>query len=102
MRNLWGKVQGDPLFLRKVYGWMIVVSVLMMPITYLTGLQNKVAYVTKLSEVALTLALLASWQGSQIAVTQKKEADERLARPVEAKVVEKIIAETTIEPCSDV
>jgi hypothetical protein len=42
----------------------------------------------------------AAWQAARVEVEQRAEAQEALEHPVEDRVVEKIVEETTLEPAA--
>jgi hypothetical protein len=37
IKSLWASVQGDPVFMRKVNGWLTILWVVMIPVSILTG-----------------------------------------------------------------
>ena len=45
MKTLWASVQGDPVFMRRVNGWLTLFWIVMIPISIATGWINSVAYV---------------------------------------------------------
>ena len=57
IKTLWASVQGDPVFMRRVNGWLTIFWLAMMPISIATGWVKSVAYVSALS-------LWASSQGT--------------------------------------
>lgn len=99
IRSLWAKIQGDPVFMRQVHGWLTIFWLLMAPVSIFTSLKSSIIYLVGLSIYAIITGHWSSWQSARVEVTQSQEAEERLRQPVEAKVVEKIIAETNIQPC---
>ena len=48
MKTLWASVQGDPVFMRRVNGWLTLFWILMIPVSIATGWINSVAYVASL------------------------------------------------------
>ena len=36
-KSLWASVQGNPVFMRKVDGWLTILWVVMIPVSILTG-----------------------------------------------------------------
>jgi hypothetical protein len=48
-RKLWAAIQGDPVFIRRVNGWLAVFWVAMIPVSYELGWLKSVAYVSALS-----------------------------------------------------
>jgi hypothetical protein len=98
MKSLWASVQGDPIFMRRVNGWLTIFWVAMIPVSYELGWLKSVAYVSALSLWALVAGHWSSWQAARVEVTQQEQADELARNPVESKVVEKIVEKTEIEP----
>jgi len=37
MKSLWASVQGDPVFMRRVNGWLTILWLAMIPISFLLG-----------------------------------------------------------------
>jgi hypothetical protein len=97
-KSLWALVQGDPIFMRRVNGWLTVFWVAMIPVSLVMGWLTSVAYVSALSLWALVSGHWAAWQAARVEVTQQKQVDEIAKHPLEDKVVEKIIKETELEP----
>lgn len=73
--KLWDKIQGDPVFMRKVNGWQTIVWIVAIPLSYALGLLESVAYVSILSITALALSALSSWQASRTEVAQDQSED---------------------------
>ena len=46
IKSLWATVQGDPVFMRKVNGWLTVFWIVMIPISIATGWVSSVVYVS--------------------------------------------------------
>lgn len=53
IKSLWAMVQGDPVFMRKVNGWLAILWIVMIPISFLFGWVDIVRYVSALSLWAL-------------------------------------------------
>jgi hypothetical protein len=49
IKSLWASVQGDPLIMRRVNGWLTIFWIVMIPASILTGWISSVAYVAALS-----------------------------------------------------
>ena len=64
IKTLWASVQGDPLFMRRVNGWMTVFWIVMIPVSILTGWINSVTYVAGLSLWALVSGHWSAWQAA--------------------------------------
>jgi hypothetical protein len=91
-------VQGDPVFMRRVNGWLTVLWVVMIPVSVAFGWVRSVAYVSALSLGALVSGHWAAWQAARVEVNQQREMERQQAAPVEKKVVDKLIATTDLEP----
>ena len=96
--SLWANVQGDPVFMRRVNGWLTIFWIAMIPVSLVTGWVNSITYVSALSIWALVSGHWSTWQAARVEVTQQKEADEREREPIHEKVVEAIIEKTDVEP----
>ena len=98
VRSLWASVQGDPVFMRRLNGWLTIFWIVMIPTSYAMGWLNSVTYVSALSLWALVSGHWSTWQAARVEVTQQQEADERAQNPIEEKVVEHILERTEIDP----
>ena len=100
VKSLWAMVQGDPVFMRRVNGWLTIAWIVMIPISIATGWIHSVAYISALSLWALVSGHWSAWQAARVEVAQQREFDERERNPIEQRVVQAIVEETTIEPSS--
>lgn len=98
MRSLWASVQGDPVFMRRVNGWLTIFWILMIPLSIVTGWINSVTYVAALSLWALVSGHWSAWQAARVEVEQSKEEKKREQEDVAQDVVERIVAETEVNP----
>ena len=98
LKSLWSSVQGDPVFMRRVNGWLTVFWILMIPISIVFGLLSSVAYVSALSLWALVSGHWSAWQAARVEVEQLAEAKAREENPIEERVVETIIERTDVAP----
>lgn len=80
----------DPRVMRKVTGILIIVSIVEWIVAGFVGWVNSVAYVSHLSQLAITISLIPWWQGTRLEV-QADEAD------VPSEVVSKIVKQTTLQ-----
>ena len=97
MRSLWASIQGDPVFMRRVNGWLTAFWVVMIPVSLVTGWISSVTYVAALSLWALVSGHWSSWQAARVEVRQDEEARRAQEEPVEQRIVEKLVEETTVE-----
>lgn len=70
IKSLWAMVQGDPVFMRRVNGWLAVFWIIMIPISVYTGWINSTAYVSALSLWALVSGHWSAWQAARVEVKQ--------------------------------
>ena len=97
IRSIWSSVQGDPVFMRRVNGWLTVFWIAMIPVSLITGWVHSVAYVSGLSLWALVSGHWSAWQAARVEVEQQREMQEREANPTEQRVVDELVKQTTIE-----
>ena len=100
IKSLWASIQGDPTFMRALNGWLTIFWIIMIPVSIATGWVSSVQYVSALSLWALVSGHWSAWQAARVEVEQQREAKETKEHPVEKRVVERMIAETTLERSS--
>jgi hypothetical protein len=74
MRNLYDQL-GKPSAMRRVNGWLTVLWIAMIPISYVAGWLDSVVYVSALSLWALVSGHWAAWQAARVEVRQADDAD---------------------------
>jgi hypothetical protein len=97
-KSLWALVQGDPVFMRRVNGWLTLLWVAMIPVSYAAGWLNSVVYVSALSLWALVSGHWAAWQAARVEVAQQEQLDREQNEPVEERVVDRLVEETDVQP----
>jgi hypothetical protein len=97
LKSLWASVQGDPVFMRRVNGWLAIFWVAMIPVSFVMGWLSSVTYVSALSLWALVSGHWSAWQAARVEVTQEAQAKEQAAVDVPSDVVDALVAKTTIE-----
>lgn len=100
VNSLWSSVQGDPVFMRRVNGWLTMFWLVMIPISLATGWVKSVVYVSALSLWALVSGHWSAWQAARVEVAQEKELQRQRDNPVEDRVVSKIVEETDVSGTS--
>lgn len=70
LKTLWAAVQGSPVFMRRVNGWLAVFWVAMIPVSVVTGWVDSVEYVSALSLWALVSGHWSAWQAARVEVKQ--------------------------------
>lgn len=96
VKSLWAMVQGDPVFMRRVNGWLAVFWVIMIPISLVTHWVDSVVYVSALSLWALVSGHWSAWQAARVEVKQQADAESLQRQDVPADVVDRIVEETTL------
>lgn len=74
IKSLWVMVQGDPVFMRRVNGWLTIVWALMMPLAIFTGWIYLTAFVSVLSIYACCTGHWSAWQAARVEVKQDEQA----------------------------
>ena len=98
VKSVWAAVQGDPLFMRRVNGWLTVLWIVMIPVSIATHWISSVTYVAALSLWALVSGHWSAWQAARVEVKQEHEAEERARADLPGKVVERLVEQTDVEP----
>lgn len=97
VKSLWASVQGDPVFMRKVNGWLTVFWIVMIPVSIISGWINSVAYVAALSLWALVSGHWSAWQAARVEVEQARQAEQKEQEDVPGEIVERVVAETDVQ-----
>lgn len=74
IKSLWALVQGDPVFMRRVNGYLTLGWIIMIPVSIATGWIHSVTYVAALSLWALVSGHWSAWQASRVEVKQDEES----------------------------
>lgn len=75
IKSLWAMVQGDPVFMRRVNGWLAVFWTLIIPVAFFTGWIKSVVFVSALSLWALVSGHWSAWQAARVEVKQDEQND---------------------------
>jgi hypothetical protein len=97
IKSLWASIQGDPLFMRRLNGWLTIFWIVMIPLSIVTGWISSVTYVAALSLWALVSGHWSAWQAARVEVEQAKEAEKRQREDIPGEVVERIVEETEVQ-----
>lgn len=73
IRSLWASVQGDPVFMKRVNGWLTIFWFVLIPVAEFTNWVNANGYISRLSEVALVLGSWSAWQAARVEVVQQQQ-----------------------------
>jgi hypothetical protein len=95
-KSLWGSIQGDPVFMRRLNGWLTMFWLSMIPISYTLGWLDSVTFVSGLSLWALVSGHWSTWQAARVEVAQDREIKRQQEHPVEERVVEKMVEKTDV------
>jgi hypothetical protein len=101
VKSLWASVQGDPVFMRRVNGWLAIFFIAMIPVSWALGWLHSVAYVSALSLWALVSGHWSAWQAARVEVEQERVLVRERRRPVEERVVDELVETTDVEPAVD-
>jgi hypothetical protein len=97
VKSLWASIQGDPLFMQRVNGWLTIFWIAMIPISIATGWINSITYVASLSLWALVSGHWSASQAARVEVLQKKEAERKAVEDIAGEIVDRVVQETTVE-----
>jgi hypothetical protein len=97
VKSLRASIQGDPLFMQRVNGWLTIFWIAMIPISIATGWINSITYVASLSLWALVSGHWSAWQAARVEVLQKKEAERKAAEDMAGEIVIGSCRRTTVE-----
>jgi hypothetical protein len=97
VRSLWASVQGDPVFMRAVNGWLTVFWVLMIPVSWALGWLNSVTYVSALALWSLVSGHWSTWQAARVEVAHELAQQELEDNPPEKRIVDELVEKTDVE-----
>jgi hypothetical protein len=97
VKSLWASIQGDPVFMRRVNGWLTIFWIAMIPLSIATGWISSVTYVAALSLWALVSGHWSAWQAARVEVAQAEEKKKHDREDLAADVVERIIEQTEVQ-----
>ncbi len=96
VKSLWDMVRGDPVFMRRVNGWLAIFWVIMIPISIATHWVNSVVYVSALSLWALVSGHWSAWQAARVEVQQQDDAKRKDEEDVPSEVVDALVERTDV------
>ncbi len=97
LKSLWSSIQGDPVFMRRVNGWLTVFWLVMIPVSIVTHWISSVTYVAALSLWALVSGHWSAWQAARVEVKQQEEEQARDDEDLPGEIVERIVEDTEID-----
>ena len=98
IKTLWASVQGDPVFMRRINGWLTMLWLAMIPVSLYTGWVKSVTYVSALSLWALVSGHWSAWQAARVEVNQEREAKLRAQEDIASDVVDQVLERTDLKP----
>ena len=98
LKSLWSSIQGDPVFMRRMNGWLTILWIVMIPVSLVTHWVTSVVYVSALSLWALVSGHWSAWQAARVEVAQQEEAKRHEEEDIPRDVVAELVRTTTIEP----
>lgn len=98
IKSLWASAQGDPVFMRRVNGWLTVLWTIATPfICYLIDGTPAERFLVFVSCYAAITGHWSAWQAARVEVAQAELAARAAEEDVPAAVVERIVERTTID-----
>jgi hypothetical protein len=99
LKSLWASIQGDPVFMRRVNGWLTVFWIVMIPVSIVTHWISSVTYVAALSLWALVSGHWSAWQAARVEVKQQEQEEEhaREDEDLPGEIVKRIVEDTEID-----
>jgi hypothetical protein len=73
IKALWAAVQGDPILMRRVNGWLTIAALILVPLSLLTGWIDSLRFVAALSVWALVSGHWSAWQAARVEVKQDEQ-----------------------------
>ena len=103
MKSMWASIQGDPVFMRRLNGWLTILWIAMIPISYATHWLSSVTYVSALSLWALVSGHWSAWQAARVEVQQQEDAvaarrEASKRKNLAEDVVDTLIERTDVQP----
>src|SRR6476620_2016211 len=95
-KSLWASIQGDPVFMRRVNGWLTIFWIVMIPVSLITGWVNSVVYVSALSLWALVSGHWSAWQAARVEVEQPRLERREELHPLEERVADEVARRMTL------
>jgi hypothetical protein len=96
VKLFWASVKGDPVFMRRLNGWLTIFWVAMIPVSFATGWVRLTTYVSALSLWALVSGHWSAWQAARVEVNQAQDQKRRDKQDIAGDVVERIVQDTEI------
>ena len=98
VKSMWASLKGDPVFMRRVNGWLTIFWIFMIPVSLITHWVSSVVYVSALSLWALVSGHWSAWQAARVEVNQQQEERKREQQDLAGDVVARMVDETDVQP----
>ena len=98
---MWASVQGNPVLMRRLNGWLTMFWLAMIPVSYFMHWLSSVVYVSALSLWALVSGHWSAWQAARVEVNQAREEARRADQDIAGDVVARMVRETEVAPATD-
>jgi len=73
IKSLWASVQITPQRFKRINGWLTVLWVIAIPVSYAAGWLTSVTFVSALSLYAIVTGHLSTWQAARVEVRQDED-----------------------------
>jgi len=90
IRTLWASTRGDPVFMRRLNGWLTVFWIAMIPVSIWTHWISSITYVAALTLWGLVSGHWSAWQAARVEVKQEvqEERHEEVADQMLSRIAE--------------
>jgi len=90
IKTLWASTRGDPVFMRRVNGWLTIFWLVMIPVSIWTHWISSITYVAALTLWGLVSGHWSAWQAARVEVAQEHAAErhEEVAEEIVAKITD--------------
>jgi hypothetical protein len=85
MKTLWASVQGNPVFMRRVNGWLAVFFLAIIPPAFFFHWVENTVFVSVLSIWALVSGHWSAWQAARVEVKQDEQIAASDDTPVDGR-----------------
>jgi hypothetical protein len=89
IKSLWASVQGNPVFMRRVNGWLTMFWLAMIPVSLATGAGSRASLTCPRCRSERSCHLIG-WQAARVEVYQQQE-------DIAGDVVEAVVEKTDVE-----
>ena len=98
IKSLWASVQGDPVFMRRVNGWLTIFWIMMIPVSIVDWVGKQRRLRVGAVAVGARVGALVGVAGRARRGQPSRGTQKRQHQDIAGEVVEKIVAETDVRP----